>query len=215
MIFVQAVAGVEGDLPQILTGELGLADCEVHLLRFFPDRLRRLNLNMTTFLRTYFGDETDGEISYYPRVFDHFLRVIGEPMRRREVREQDVLVGGRIGEVLINHAHKQATEEFLDQVRQELIHLVRLNQEEVKRLIDAFRDTITPFRLDQRVEEVAQKADLNQRDVREALDGMRSLGIFEERQGYEGQWRAGRLFKTSLGMLYDRRRGKAEASVRA
>jgi hypothetical protein len=43
--------------------------------------------------------------------------------------------------------------------------------------------------------------------VRNALEKMKDVGMFESRPDYPGEWRAGRLFKSSLRVKYVRGRG--------
>jgi hypothetical protein len=56
--------------------------------------------------------------------------------------------------------------------------------------------------------ELSERTGVAVAHVRQTLEQMKSLGVFESRPGFAGQWRAGRLFKTSLGMSYDRKRRK-------
>jgi len=197
---------IEKRRQEVLEGSVPDEDCDALLLRVFPERLRRLNLNMTTFLRTYFSDDPTGKSSYYPRIFDEFLRVIAGVSEERKSFVGAELAEDRVSDELIYFAHEKATASFLVQVRAELLNLVDLNENQLTRLIDAFRNTITPFRADKRSEELAKVTGLSKVKIRQALERMKTLGIFEDRPKYPGQWRAGRLFKTSLGMLYDRKR---------
>ena len=105
---------------------------------------------------------------------------------------------------LISEAHKHATIKFLQQVQSELRYLVALDPARLDRLLSALRGTTTPFRLEARVKDISKRAAIPADGVRAAMDQMFNIGIFETREGYPGQWRAGRLFKSALGMLYAR-----------
>jgi hypothetical protein len=71
----------------ILKGELSTQNCENLLLIAFPGKLRRNNLQTTTFLKTYFADSASDKtdlsgsdrLRYYPRIFDKFLEVVADP----------------------------------------------------------------------------------------------------------------------------------------
>lgn len=191
---------IDGQIDEIREGALDVATCEDLLLGVFPQRLRRQNMLTTTFLRTWFSDDPSGRYGYYPRIYDKFL----EEVSVRQV--DDPIVQDRVNESLVFEAHESATEDFLQQVKVELNNLVDLGPNDVERLLEAFRGRVTPFAVGEEARELALRTNLDRGAVRQALEQMRILGIFEERPGYDGQWRAGRLFKTSLGMLYNRRR---------
>ncbi len=77
------------------------------------------------------------------------------------------------------------------------------NREAVKRLIESFAG-LTPFVLDTLVAELSRRAGLGIEKVREAMSSMKQLGIFEDRPGFPGSWRTGRLYKAGLAMKYVR-----------
>lgn len=211
--FPSACQAIKDQRDRILEGALTSEECEHLLLMLFPEKLRRLNLNMTTFLRTYFSDDPMGRGSYYPRIYDEFLRVIAS--HKENEFEEAPLINDRVSEKLITFAHEKATDSFLNQVRAELRNLVDLKEEELGQLIESFRDEITPFSVSTLSARLARRTRLKQAKVRDALDQMKTLGIFEDRPGYRGQWRAGRLFKASLGMLYDRRKNRDETEPKS
>jgi hypothetical protein len=138
-------------------------------------------------------------------LYDGFLSAIAEGESKHS---GDVLEGTgkrrRVAQSLIYFAHEQATEQFLIQVKSELKYIVDLKEDELKRLIDAFKGARTPFRVSQMVDDMHGKTRLPKGRIRSALDQMLNIGIFEQREGYPGQWRVGRLFKSSLGLLYAR-----------
>lgn len=202
--FPDATADVSGKLPDLLLGSVSVEACEALLMRYFPHRLGRTNINTTTFLRTWFSDDPKAETSFYPRVYDEFLRVIaGE--NRLEFSGPE-LIDGRLSPRLIYYAHARATERFLHQVKSELLNIVDLSERQLTDLLDAMKDTITPFVFERRADELAGRSGLSASQVRPAMERMKRLGIFEDRPQFTGQWRVGRLFKSSLGMIYDRRR---------
>lgn len=204
---------IERESSRILEGALSENACDALLLRIFPAKLRHLNINMTTFLRTYFSDDPTERGSYYPRIYDSFLRIIaGEESAERRGSSMRELVDEHVNDELVSFAHATASENFLLQVRAELRNLVDLSEDSLSGLLSAFRDTTTPFDVERRCKELADRAQIDKSAVRQALDQMKTLGIFEDRPKYQGQWRAGRLFKTSLGMRYDRKRKDADGA---
>jgi hypothetical protein len=210
--FPQAYRAIDEYREPILAGALPVIVCEMFLLEIFPRSLRRLNLNTTTFLRTYFSDDPTGEHSYYPRIYDDFLRIIAGEHERRKAFHGEDLVDGCVSDALVYFAHEEAAQEFLNQVRTELSNLVEMDRGTLARLIEAFEGTVTPFEVERRCDELAERAGIDKMAVRRALDRMKTLGIFEERPNYPGQWRAGRLFKTSLRMRYNRKRKSDDAA---
>lgn len=202
--FPQAADVVRKKLPALKEGALRIDECDALLMLYFPPRLGRSNINTTTFLRTWFSDAPKAETSFYPRVYDDFLRVIAGEDRGNyaDAEVQD----GRLAPSLIYHAHARATENFLSQVKSELLHIVDLTESKLTNLLDVMRGTITPFVLEKRAGELAERSGLDVPTVRQAMERMKRLGIFEDRPKFPGQWRVGRLFKSSLGMIYDRRR---------
>ena len=204
--FPEAIQRIRDVYPSVRTGAVEIGDAEALLLQIFPERLRRLNLKMTTFMRTYFSDDPSGMTSFYPRIYDQFLKFIADSGLKRPLggEVEGPLHERRVSQQLIYAAHEKATEEFLGQVRSELRYLVALDDPTLDRLLTALRGTTTPFRLEARIREIAQFTNIGAEDVRAAFEQMLNIGIFEIREGYPGQWRVGRLFKSSLGMLYAR-----------
>ncbi|WBS03375.1 AAA family ATPase [Pseudoduganella sp. SL102] len=193
----------KGSVPDEQTEQL--------LLEIFPSSLERNRLKTTTFFSTYFSDagsETDEKASFYPRLFDVFLRKIVE-FADQEYKEK-TLLDGKLLSGLVLKAYDIATESFINEVRTELYNLLTLdpvddkNRSMVDRLINSFSDEPTPFVVERMVETLSSKVKLPQERIREALDDMKAIGMFENRPGYHGSWRTGRVYKAGLKMKYVR-----------
>lgn len=205
--FPVATEEVRRHLSKLTLGALPVNECDALLLRFLPERLGHANINTTTFLRTWFSDDPKAEASFYPRVYDEFLGFIAAGHSAFSGPE---LKNGHLAQDLLYRAHAHATQHFLTAVQSELRNIVDLEVQQLDDLITAMKGTITPFSLEQRVTELAELTGLGKSRIRSAMERMKRIGIFEDRPGFTGQWRVGRLFKTSLGMLYDRRKRKRE-----
>lgn len=203
--FPDATQEVRGRLDELKEGAVSTEGCDRFLMRYFPHRLGHANINTTTFLRTWFSDDPKAETSFYPRVYDGFLRFIAEKDKRSSYLGPE-LENERLAQSLIYYAHSRSTEDFLQQVKSELLNIVDLTESQLTDLLDAMKGTITPFVLEKRVKELAQHTGLMPPQVRQAMERMKRLGIFEDRPKFPGQWRVGRLFKSSLKMIYDRKR---------
>ena len=197
--FPEVLEEVESLRSQIQDGTLDTGECRELLLKIFPQKLRRLNLNTATFLRTYFSDDPEGEANYYPRVYDTFLQKINQAGR-----EGAKLVRGRIDEHTIMKAHDEASKAFLQQVRQELRYLVPLDDASLDRLLNALNGRRTPFVQKELSSGLRVTLKLKKTEVDNTLDAMKRIGIFEVHPGLPGHWRVGRLFKSALGMIYNR-----------
>jgi hypothetical protein len=79
------------------------------------------------------------------------------------------------------------------------------NQQRLETLLAAFDGLTTPFDIEERVKELAHRTGIEAIAVRRALERMKTVGMFESRPDYPGEWRVGRLFKSSLRMKYFRR----------
>lgn len=210
--FPALVNRIRQHYSKVLDGNLDVETCEDMFLMAFPERLPRNNIATRTFLRTYFSDSAGDKDTYYPRVFDKFFNIIGDPgtIGDSRYRKPPELENGRIAQGIIYFAHDQATKEHLAQLRQELIYLIPLsedrgeNDESVGRLLSAFSGLPTPFQVDVCVASLAQRTSFAESDIRAAIDRMKSVGMFEDRPGYSNEWRVGRLFKSALGMKYVR-----------
>ena len=201
---------------QILKGDLPQGECETLLLRAFPEKLKRNNLLTKTFLRTYFADSASertgapDRLRYYPRIFARLIEAIPELAKGKDAKAIE-LETGRISQNLIFLAHEDAANRYLTGLKEELRYLIDLaedsshNQEQLDALLAAFDGLKTPFEIDERIEELVRKTKLDPGRVRRAMERMKSVGMFESRPDYPGEWRVGRLFKSSLRMKYVRR----------
>lgn len=182
------------------------------LLEIFPDNLERNRLKTSTFFATYFSDaggDTDNKASFYPRLFDMFLSNINDSAAEKDKRGEPI-VNGRISSWLVLKAYDDASGRFISEVRSELENLLDLdesnarNKDAVGRLMQSFSGVSTPFVLEDTILKLAAASDLPSEKVRDSLEKMKALGIFENRPGYPGQWRTGRLYKSGLAMKYVR-----------
>jgi MinD-like ATPase involved in chromosome partitioning or flagellar assembly len=222
--FPQLVRAIDESKPDILSGAVSSLRCEELLQIAFPSTVRRNNLRTTTFFRTYFADTATERAPgnspagsdtrrYYPRVFDEFIRTIP-----RDVNDQDAIEvsavddEGKINQTRIFRAHETAAESYLQGLKQELAYVIALsddfadNQELIDKLLNSFDGLQTPFQVEKRVDEIAQRTDIPAKQVRTALEKMKDVGMFEARPDYPGEWRVGRLFKSSLRLKYVRGR---------
>ena len=202
---------ISDNYNRVILGALPIDECFRILLKVFPETLRRNNLSTKTFLKTYFADSAGDRLTYYPRIYDKFLEVLANPGKSEDPPFVGaVLESGKIGQSLIFFAHDAAAREYLNQLRSELIYLIELsdnfdeNVAKVASLLGAFSGLSTPFNYDDRVAELSSLTSIEKTSVRTAMDRMKNLGMFEDRPGYPGQWRVGRLFKSSLRMKYVR-----------
>jgi MinD-like ATPase involved in chromosome partitioning or flagellar assembly len=212
--FPALITEIRGRRSEILNGTVPVEECEALLLMAFPATLRRNNLATKTFLKTYFADsasDASGRLRYYPRIFDKFLSVIADPGSTGErsfVGSQ--LEEDKISQRLIFLAHDAAANEYLNQLQSELRFLINFsddiseNQQKIGTLLGAFSGLPTPFVFDECVLQIDRKVGLGEPNIRSAMEKMKSVGIFEDRPDYPGQWRVGRLFKSSLRMKYVR-----------
>jgi hypothetical protein len=202
-------------IDRLEKGAVPEAECNDFLLSIFPMKIRRNNLLTLTFLKDYFSEGIGDSASFYPRIYDTFLRSIAEPsMIGPKAARMDQIEDHRVAQPLIIAAHDYASKEYLNQVVAELKNLVQLSQDPktnedlVEVLISAFSGLPTPFEFDKCLNEVvprfAEHGTVSRDRIREALQLMKRVGIFEERPGYAGWWRVGRLFKAALEMKYVR-----------
>lgn len=210
--FPGAVELIQMQEEKLSQGALSVENCEEILLEIFPTKVRRHNLLTLTFLKTYFSEGEGEAASFYPRIYDAFLKGIDDPSRlASRVAQADRLEDGRVAQDLIIAAHDYASGEYLRQVATELRNLISLSADDNNRSIDvllaSFRELTTPFEVVPLLQTVHGKLQgddvLVPRDrLKSALDQMKRVGIFEDRPGWPGWWRAGRLFKNALGMKY-------------
>ena len=197
-------------------GESGLTAEEATslLLNVFPHRLRRNNILTSTFLRLYFsdagGEDTD-KATFYPRLYLYFLQKLDEiASTSQSPMDED----GRLASSLLISAYDQASSGFIEETKQELIHLLKLTPKSggssspadgrVSRLIAAFDGLRTPFELESLIDEIQGKTGFTSKSIRESLLQMKAIRMFEDRPGYAGWWRVGQLYKMGLRMKYVR-----------
>lgn len=206
--FPETLAKIDQNLEQLSRGALREFEAEDLLLEIFPKGLERNKLKTTTFFATYFSDaggENDARASFYPRLFDGFLRTMNDAPDHSMS-----LVDGKLRSQFVLDAYDSASTAFINEVRTELDNLLELsadnaaNRDAVNKLLDAFSGLRTPFLVEEIVQELASRAALQAEQVRDSLNRMKQLGIFEERPGYPGWWRTGRLYKSGLNMKYVR-----------
>lgn len=210
--FQEVTGRIESRLAELVQGAVTEEDCSAILLQVFPEKLRRNNLLTLTFLKTYFSDGQGDKACFYPRIYDSFLQFIadggshGAPSNRPQIEKARIFQG------LIFDAHDHACADYLKQVKDELKNLLQLanntadNQQRINDLLQGFAGMKTPFALDACMQELLTKlrSSIDEPTLRKAMLQMKKVGIFEDRPGYPGYWRVGRLFKSSLGMRYNR-----------
>ncbi|MES2075307.1 MAG: hypothetical protein V4462_06755 [Pseudomonadota bacterium] len=183
------------------------------MLRIFPSRLRRNNLSTATFLRLYFsdtgGDDT-AKGTFYPRLYLSFLQKLDELASTAAVALDP---DGRINSAFLNRAYDDASNEFIEETKQELVHLLALEYEhestdsdatKVSKFVGAFSGLSTPFERDVIVTELTAKTGFTEKSVRESMQRMKAIRMFEDRPGFAGWWRVGQLYKMGLMMKYVR-----------
>ena len=173
------------------------------LLPMFPQRVRRVNALMRTFLTLHFADSSSEGGRYYPRfVLDFFsgINQADQPGASDSQFRGQVIESDRLSSTVVQWAFDEAAKSFLLAVRQELEHVVKLNADELSRLLNAFAGKLTPFKHAELVDELAKLTSISQDAIQDALETFKSLGLFEDRPGFTGEWRTGRIFRSALRM---------------
>ncbi len=210
--FPEAISEIRESMNTIRAGEVPVEEGERLVLQMFPTKLSRSNILMSTFLRLHFADNsgqgTENEASYYPRVIDSFLNTLNTS---GEKKGSSSLIDGHLEQQLIYKAHEQASTDYMNQILQELQHLLDFNLEsqEANRAklddwIRAFTGQRTPFDVEDMEKHLEKHTELKRGIARRCLDQMFTLGIFEHSPDTPNTWRTGRLFKSSLKMKYKR-----------
>jgi hypothetical protein len=206
--FSETCEGIEAKRDQISQGLLSEEDAEQFLLQVFPASLERNRLRAQTFFATYFSDaggDDEKRASFYPRLFDAFLRLVAEEATKLAgTDKQEVIANSRLASRFIMDAYDRASGSFIREVQTELYTLLDLEQGDVGRLLDAFTGAKTPFVVEEMIGLLSERTDLEAKNIRESLLRMKALGMFEDRPGYAGQWRTGRVYKAGLKMKYVR-----------
>ncbi|MCX6849070.1 MAG: hypothetical protein NTY98_09135 [Verrucomicrobia bacterium] len=191
-----------GDLK---AGQVSTEDSFNLLLPIFPTKVTRVNATMRTFFTLHFADSVNGEERYYPRFIQHFLKCIDETGRLQSGTEtpfrDNPVKDGRISSALVQHAHDQASKQFLEEVRQEMNFLLDLPAGKIEQLLAGFSGQQTPFNIDSMVNRLQGYLGLSEDEVKKVMERLMSLGIFELRPRSDSEeWRVGRLFKAALKM---------------
>ncbi|MBV6797713.1 MinD/ParA family ATP-binding protein [Xanthomonas euvesicatoria] len=216
--FPEACGVIEEMKASILRGEVSEERCEEVLLMIFPQTLQRNKIRTTTFFATYFSDSAGDDpekAGFYPRLFDEFLRELA-----RKSAGDAALANGRLASAFILSSYDTASSAFIREVRQELETLLEFsesaekNKEMVGKFISSFEGMSTPFSADSTIQELAVKTAFTVIEVQKAIDAMKRLGIFEDRPGYPGHWRVGRVYKSGLRMLYGRTKTPAKSATK-
>lgn len=210
--FPTVVDRIEKRAEDISRGALPDSEAETLLLEIFPSGLERNKIKTTTFFATYFSDaggDSDRNASFYPRLFDAFLRRI--QVKCDTIGASD-LPGDRVPGNVVLEAYDEASADFLNEVKTELYSFLEFdaddsaNRASVDQFISAFIGLSTPFSLDDLVSELKGRTSFSPEVIRSALRSMKEIGVFEDRPGYPGEWRTGRLYKSSLRMKYVRKK---------
>jgi Mrp family chromosome partitioning ATPase len=190
------VQQINDRLVDLREGQLATKDCELLLLKLFPQSIQYKNIKTTTFLRTYFSDE-GREPSFYPRVYLVFLEQIANQHKKVNLR------ASRLDGTVIVKAHEFASTGFLQEVSQELAHALGFSQTIISGVLDGLKGKTTPFAPDSLAKMISgSDKSLASGDVRRVFDVMKQLGMFEDHPKRLNTWRAGRLFKTGLRMRF-------------
>jgi len=206
--FSETIQEIRRILPEVKAGEVSAEKSESILLEIFPRKLRRSNIQMTTFLRLHFADSSGSGPTYYPRVIDKFLETIDNEGRSHA---ENALDEGRVQQKLIIKAHEQAADDYMQQIQQELRFLIEFgqssatdNQKYLAQWLNLFAGQKTPFEVTEMETFLTSRMNLDSGIARRCLGQMLSIGIFEKTEDNPNVWRAGRLFKSSLKMKYKR-----------
>ena len=216
--FPNAVNEINDRYSDLIQGAVTEEECGRVLREIFPSKVRRHNILILTFLTTWFSDGQGDSVSYYPRVYDLFLRFIAAGGNATTGRKLVQLENDKVAQDIIASAHEEACKNYLHQVRDELKYLIELdediekNGQQIDDLLSQFNGRSTPFPLDDTLAELASSTGLAREKISRALQQMKRVGIFEEHPKSPRQWRAGRLFKSSLGMRYNRKRRDGDDS---
>lgn len=210
-VFPNVCQAVEALREQVSRGALPDEKAESLLLNIFPNSLNRNKLKTTTFFSTYFSDaggDSESKASFYPRLFDAFLRGINDSART--MGEILALKNGRLSSTIVLNAYDEASGTFINEVRQELYTLLAFdgnsatNKQTVDFFIENFSDQKTPFSPSELITALATAMNIEGEKIREALHRMKAMGIFENSPSSKAVWRTGRLYKSGLKMKYVR-----------
>lgn len=205
---------IESHTEALKAGQVSTEDAFSLLLPMFSAKVTRVNATMRTFFTLHFADSVNGEERYYPRFIQHFLNSINDaglmqsgmenPFRDNPIKD------GKISSALVQFAHDQASKQFLEEVKQEMIFLLDLPANTIQKILDGFSEQQTPFNLESMISRLENHSDLNKEAVKRVMERLLSLGIFELRPRSDSEeWRVGRLFKAALKMKLRRTSAKS------
>ncbi len=202
--FTDQVGLIDARQQELSSADIGVDDAFSLLLPIFPERVRRVNAHMRTFITLHFSDSSGEHGSYYPRFVLNFLDAInqaGQSGRADAVFRGEVIEGGRLSSAVVQYAFDEAAKQFLSAVRLELESVVRLDSGQLHQLLEAFAGLATPFDRENLTTFLAGKTNIPSEKIRAALNTFKNIGIFEDRPGFAGiEWRAGRIFRSALRM---------------
>lgn len=210
-VFPEICHRVEDQREQVARGALSDEKSESLLLNVFPKSLNRNKLKTTTFFSTYFSDaggDSESKASFYPRLFDAFLKGINDSAR--SIGQAQALKNSLLTSTIVLQAYDEASGTFINEVRQELYTLLAfdeksdLNKQAVDLFIENFSGQKTPFVPGELISTLANSTKIETEKVRDALHQMKAMGIFENSPGSKAVWRTGRLYKSGLNMKYVR-----------
>lgn len=202
--FPDAMGCIDARQDELSSASISVEDAFDLLLPVFPERVRRVNAHMRTFITLHFSDSSGEKGSYYPRFVLNFLDAInrsGQSGHADTVFRGQFEENGRLSSAVVQYAFDEAAKQFLSAVRLELESVVRLDSDQLHQLLDAFAGAATPFDRETCTALLASKTDIPMDQIRIALNTFKNIGIFEDRPGFEGkEWRAGRIFRSALRM---------------
>lgn len=204
--FPELTKEIEHELPSIKLGNLSINRCEEYIKRIFPYQPGVSKAKIENFFKNYFNDNE----TYYPRIIMEFIKI----------SFNDSSYDSDTKKIRNNWAkvpyHKSA-ESFKRALQDELNNLISFESDLIKNkifvkiFIESFKDETTPFKSNLLTTKIKKKMSkeakkITREQIKDALNVMLHLKIFEQRPGYGNvnAWRAGTLFKTALGMKYDR-----------
>jgi hypothetical protein len=207
--FPNTVNQIEARKELLSAASLNVDDAFSLLLPIFPERVRRVNAHMRTFIILHFSDDAGVAGNYYPRFVIDFLEAIdhaGDVGYSYGLSGGSKLEDSRISSNVVQHAFDEAAKKFLFAVKTELQTVVELSPEQLDSFLGAFDGLSTPFSRDVIADSLHKKTKLPIETIRATLAKCKNLGFFEDRPGFGGaEWRAGRIYRSALKMKLSRR----------
>ncbi len=202
--FAEQIGLIDARQAELSSASVGVEEAFALLLPIFPERVRRVNAHMRTFITLHFSDSSGEAGSYYPRFVLNFLDAInqaGQAGRADAVFRGQLKEENRLSSAVVQYAFDEAAKQFLSAVRLELESVVKLDSNRLHQLLEAFAGLATPFDRESLAAILSGKTDIPIDEIRLALNTFKNIGIFEDRPGFAGkEWRAGRIFRSALRM---------------